>query len=454
MTQSPAERTKTPEHILASFVTRLTYEQVPKESVETVERAFVDTVGVTLAGAVADAGKRAIAIAQPVTADDGGVTLLGTGQQAALTDAVLANGTAGHALDFDDLSWAMDGHPSVPLVAPALALAEQLDASGKDVITAFAAGFEAECYIAEPVSPAHYEQGWHPTATFGTFGAAATAAHLLGLDAEATERALNIAASMPSGLKRNFGSMTKPLHAGLAGRSGVTAARLAAEGFTADDAAISGARGFWDRYGDGATRVADPPGDPWRLVETGISIKAYPCCYFTHTSIAAAQQLVEDHAIVPADVERIRTVTSRGAGDALVHPIPETELEAKFSMEYALACGVASDRIGLATFEPATIRDPTIQQVRERAVFEVDESLPYKSNLATVTLTTTAGETYEATLEEPPGTPNNPLTEAELRAKFVDCATRAVEESVAADTFERLLSLRDQASVRDILAVL
>ncbi|WP_336361694.1 MmgE/PrpD family protein [Haladaptatus sp. ZSTT2] len=454
MTQSSAETTQTPEDVLATFVAGLSYKDVPESTIETIERAFADTVGVTLAGVVADAGKRASAIATPTAPENGGVKILGTGTHAALADAVLANGTAGHALDFDDLSWAMDGHPSVPMVAPALALAEQLDASGKDLITAFAAGYEAECYVAEPISPTHYELGWHPTATFGTFGAAAAASQLLGLSAEETKRALNIAASMPSGLKRNFGSMTKPLHAGLSGRSGVTAAQLAAEGFTADEAAVSGSRGFWDRYGTGAERVAKPPGDPWRLVETGISIKAYPCCYFTHTSIAAAQDLVSTHDIEPADVEQIKSTASGGAGDALSHPDPQTGLEAKFSMEYALACAVALDTVSLDAFEDDAIGEETVQRVRERAIFEVDESLPYKSNDVLVELTTTDGDTYEATLTEPPGTPNNPLSDAELRAKFIDCATRAVSESVAEETVDKLLALRDQPSVRDIVAPL
>jgi 2-methylcitrate dehydratase PrpD len=441
-----------PEATLAAFVADLTYDAVPEAARTTVERAFVDTVGVTLAGAVADAGARAGTLATRV--GEGETTVLGTGETASLTDAVLANGTAGHALDYDDLSWAMDGHPSVPLVAPALAVGELVDASGRDLMTAFAAGFEAECFVAEPVSPTHYELGWHPTATVGTFGATATAASVLGLDAEATARALCIAASMPAGLKRNFGTMTKPLHAGLAGRSGVTAALLASEGFTADDAAVSGDSGFWDRYAAGAEGVVDPPGDPWRLAETGISVKAYPCCYFTHTSIALASTLATDHGLAPDEVERVESTTSRGAGDALVHSEPETGLEAKFSMEYALAAALVFDRVGLSAFEPAAIADPEVQQVRERASFVVDDALPYKSNHARVVVETTGGERYEATLDDPPGTPANPLSESELREKFVECATHVLDRSAAERAFADLRSLRSRDSVRDLLGAL
>jgi 2-methylcitrate dehydratase PrpD len=449
MTPADGDR---PEATLAAFVARLTYDDVPDAARTTIERAFVDTVGVTLAGSVADAGARAAVFATSV--GTGETTVLGTGETASLTDAVLANGTAGHALDYDDLSWAMDGHPSVPLVAPALAVGEYVDATGADLVTAFAAGFEAECYVAEPVSPTHYEQGWHPTATFGTFGATAAAASLLDLDERATARALTIAASMPSGLKRNFGTMTKPLHAGLAGRSGVTAALLARDGFTADETAISGDRGFWDRYAEGAARVADPPGDPWRLEETGISIKAYPCCYFTHTSIALASQLADDHGLAPDDVERVEATTSRGAGDALVHADPETGLEAKFSMEYALAAALVFDRVGLDAFDSEALADPAVQHVRERASFVVDDSLAYKSNHARVAVETVDGERYEAELPAPPGTPANPLSESELREKFLECATFVLDRPAAADAFADLRALRKCESVRDLLASL
>lgn len=167
-------------------------------------------------------------------------------------------------------------------------------------MTGFIAGFETACYLAEPISPEHYERGWHPTATFGTFGATAATCSVLGFDADATHRALAIAASMPSGLKRNFGSMTKPLHAGLAARSGVTAALLARDRFSADATPISGDDDFFDLYGGGATKTPTPPGEPWRLRTEGIHVKYYPCCYFTYTSITATAALADEPSL--ADV--------------------------------------------------------------------------------------------------------------------------------------------------------
>jgi 2-methylcitrate dehydratase PrpD len=234
----------------------------------------------------------------------------------------------------------------------------------------------------------------------------------------------------------------------------VTAALLARDGFTADEAAISRDGGFWDRYAEGAERVADPPGDPWRLEETGISVKAYPCCYFAHTSVAVASALREAHGLSPDDVERVETTTSRGAGDALVHPDPETGLEAKFSMEYALAAALVFDRVGHGAFEPTAIADPAVQRVRERASLRVDDSLPYTSNHARVVVETTDGRRYEGTVDEPPGTPANPLSEADLKEKFLECATSVLARPTAEAAFADLRALRSCDSVRDLVAPL
>jgi 2-methylcitrate dehydratase PrpD len=260
-----------PEATLSDSVATTSYENVPRDACETIRRAFLDTVGVTLAGALDDAGATAFTAEGIDSEAASAATVLGVGTERPPTQRALHTGTASHALDYDDLAWAMDGHPSVTLVPPLPVLAEETDAGGEDLITAYAVGFELECALAAPISPDHYKAGWHATATFGALGATAAAASLLGLSAAETRHALNTAASTPAGLKRNFGSMTKPLHAGLAARSGATAARLAAIGFTADADAVSGDRGFWDLYGPdergdfafGPRRVG--AGRPWYL---------------------------------------------------------------------------------------------------------------------------------------------------------------------------------------------
>lgn len=440
----------TPSAVLASFLTDLEYEAIPDRAVRLAERCFVDTVGVTLAGAGEGAGAAAHALAR--AEGTGETTLLGGEGTAPRSAALLANGTAGHGLDFDDVSWGMDGHPSVTLVPPALAVGEAVDATGEELLAAFVAGFETECYLASAISPAHYERGWHATATFGTFGAAAVAARLLGATATETRHALNAAASFPAGLKRNFGSMTKPLHVGGAVRAGVTAAALAVEGFTADATAIGGDRGFWDLYAgaDGVGSPAALPPDRWAILADGVHVKKYPSCYFTHTSIANAVDLATEYDLSPREIERVHVTASQGAIDALAHDDPATGLEAKFSLPYTVAAGLVRHEVGLAAFEDEAWTDPTVDAVRERVQYEVDPDLPYDAHESHMRVET-ADAVHERHRTDPPGTHENPLSRAALREKYETCASRALPAAAVDRTWASLDDLRSVASTRALL---
>jgi len=195
-----------PEASLSDFVVTVTYQDIPDCARENIRHAFFDTVGVTLAGALDDAGTAVFDINGVDSSSTSAPMILGSESNRSPSDRALHTGTVSHALDYDDLAWAIDGNPSVTLVPPLLVLAEEAGASGEDLMTAFAAGFEIECALADPTSPDHYEDGWHATATFGALGATAAAASLLDLSAAEARHALNVAASTPAGLKRNFGS--------------------------------------------------------------------------------------------------------------------------------------------------------------------------------------------------------------------------------------------------------
>lgn len=441
----------TPSARLADFVSELMIDDIPAEAVREAERCFVDTVGVTLAGAAEGAGATAARIATT----EGSTTVLGRNQTAPITDAVLVNGTAGHGLDFDDVCWGMDGHPSVTLVAPALAIGERIDATGQDLLAAFVAGFETECYLSGPISPGHYERGWHATSTFGTFGAVATAVSLLNLSPPSVRRALNIAASMPAGLKRNFGSMVKPLHVGQAVRSGVTAALLATDGFTADPAAIGGEGGFWDLYAgpEGVDEEATYAlGERWALLEEGVNVKKYPCCHFTHTGIANVVDIVGEHGIDPDEIHRIVVTASRGADDALVHDDPVDVLAAKFSMPYTLAYGAVHGTVDLAAFESAALADERVEAIRRCVDFETDTDLEYDSLASSVRVEINSGNIYERQRSTPPGAPGTPLSRSELREKYEMCASRALPTPAVDRTWAALDSLRELDTVRELLA--
>lgn len=445
MSETIPENKRKLDQELASFVADLSFEEIPDEAVRSAERAFVDTVGVTLAGAAEGAGSTAIDAFAAMVGNCGDTDVLGTDRQLPVTDAVFVNATAGHGLDFDDVTWGV-WHPSVPIVAPALSAAADADASGKRAIEGYVAGYETQVYLASALLPAHYEKGWHATATFGTFGAAAAVATVLNLDEEQTRHAMNIAASMPAGLKHNFGSMTKPMHAGQAARSGYTAAMLAAEGFTGADTAVGGDRGFCDLYsgGEGPTFDELPQlGDRWGLVKDGIEVKKYPCCYFTHPSIAAALDIREEQDLAAEDIMSVHVTTSQGAADALHYENPKTGLEGKFSMHYPVAVALAKGEVTLTTFDDENIDDDAVQLVRQTVTFEVDSELPYDPFMTTVVVETTDGETYTRQREEPPGTPSDPLSDDELREKFEMCANRAPSNIDAQAAYEVLDSLRD-----------
>lgn len=440
---------------LGQFISALSFADLGKEAVRYIERCFIDTVGVTLAGSTADPSRKARAI-MTNSNDDGEATLIGTGTTASTSDAAFFNGIASHALDFDDVSWAMDGHPSAPLVTAILTISEVSDISGKEAIAAYMAGFETMCYLSAPISPSHYKIGWHATSTFGTFGAAAAAASVLGLSAEETRQGLNIAASLPAGLKRNFGSMTKPMHVGHATRSGVTAALLAADGFTADSRAVGGERGFLELYGGTEDfQYGDFPqlNDIQGLTESGVHIKKYPCCYFTHTSIDATIDIVKENDISPIGISQIETVVSRGAVDALPHEDPSTALEAKFSMPYTVAYAAVNRSLGLEAFEHSALKDQQVRRVQKHVSLRSDNDLPYDEHAATVCLSTGDNE-YKRTLTDPPGSHDNPLNDEELHQKFTSCASTVMEESKVEVVLNRLDGFRTESSVADLVAKL
>src|SRR5437867_9302477 len=251
---------------LAEFVVKTTLRDCPESAIIQVRRAALDTLGVTLAGA----GEPAAVGVRGVVRAEGGTplcTVFGTSLRTAPTWAALANGTAGHAHDFDDTNFALMGHPSVPLLAAALAAAEAETATGADVVLGYLIGFEISAALGLALNPDHYTRGWHATSSIGTLGCAAATARIMALDVAQTRHALGIAASMASGLKENFGSMTKPYHAGHAAHSGVLAAALAREGLTASEAALDGRQGYAAAFS--ATTLADTAldglGQRWQL---------------------------------------------------------------------------------------------------------------------------------------------------------------------------------------------
>lgn len=440
---------------IATWARELRFPDIPGKAVRTAELAFVDTVGVTLAGSTFGAGKRAGDLAQQLTARrNGDVRVLGRDFEASLTDAVFSNGTAGHCLDWDDFTMFTPGHPSVTTIPAILGIGDIKSVSGKEALEALVLGWQVHCYLGAPICPGHHDRGWHSTATLGVFSAAAATAYLLDLDVDAFIEAMNMAASTPAGLLRMHGTMTKPMHVGQALRSGVSVALLAERGCTADGNAIGGENGFFDLYAhrEGPDLDALSAIDTeWSILAKDVNVKKYPSCGFTHTIIEGARQLTERHDIQSDEVDTIRIVGSELGRKALKHDDPDTTDQAKFSAHFAAAIGILRDRIGVKAFGPANLDDPEIETLRRRVTYEIDADLPEGSNTTTVHITRTSGETYSVTIENPPGHPENPLSDEEFRKKFITAATMSIDEKSARITYEQLDSLR---SVDDVTAVL
>jgi 2-methylcitrate dehydratase PrpD len=416
--------------------------------------AVVDTVGVTLAGAAEETGR----IVQQVVATEGGEAcrILGASVRASATGAALANGTAAHALDYDDMCFVSLAHPSAPLVAAGLATAELAGASGRALLDAYIIGFEIEARLGRLMNPRHYQRGWHCTSTLGTIGAAATASRILGLDAGAVGHALAIAASEASGLKENFGTPVKPLHAGLAARNGVLAALLARGGLTASAQALDGPQGFLTamdgEHSDFGGALEDL-GVSWEIVETGITVKLYPSCAATHPTLDTVLRLRQQAGFAVDEVEGIEVDVDSITPGVLIYERPASGLEAKFSMPFCVAAAVTYGRVGLDTFDADHLRDPRVTALMSRIAMHVDPALGVTApplTEARVTIRLRDGRTLTGTANGARGYPTQPASEAELATKFMACASRTIDESSAARALELL---RQIESVDDISSV-
>ncbi|MDA1183788.1 MAG: MmgE/PrpD family protein [Acidobacteria bacterium] len=428
---------------LAEFVAGA---DVPDEGRAAACGAVQDTIGVMLAGSAEPVASilRRTALAEVA---EGPASLFGTPHTTSATWAALVNGTAAHALDFDDMCWTSMAHPSAPLVAAGMAVAESIGASGRRVLEGYVVGFEIEAALGRAMNPSHYEQGWHCTSTIGTIGAAAAAARVMGLGPEATGRALAIAASEASGLKENFGTMVKPLHAGLAARNGVLAALLARHGLTASRRAIDGPQGLLVAMlgGDGDLEAPlSALGHRWEIVDEGITVKLYPSCAGTHPTIDTLIDLRRELDLGPDDIAAVDVGVDAVMPTVLIHDRPTSGLEAKFSLHFCAAASLAHGRVGMDVFEVSGLQDPVVQGLIPRVTMRVDDALIGASpplTHARIKVTLSDGRTLERAVSGARGYPDRPASREERDGKFLECAARCVSPAAAARALDYLKTL-------------
>jgi 2-methylcitrate dehydratase PrpD len=394
-------------------------------------------------------------------------TLLGFDFKACPSDAALVNGASGHADDYDDtqLSTSPDRiyglltHPTVPVLAAALAIGETIDCSGRALLEAFVAGFEVECKLAEAIKPEHYTGGFHTTGTIGAFGAAAAASRLLDFDEDEVRCAMGMTASMSAGIRVNFGTMTKPLHAGRAAFNGVVACQLAQKGFTADREALDGPWGFLHVLGHGADpeKLVGKLGTPYALLDPGASIKMYPCGSLGQPSMDTLLAIVVEEDLTPDDVRAIRLRAGPNILEPLRYTHPVNGLQAKFSLQFGLASILVNRRASLREYTTEVVTSPAVQRAMAKVTTHLD---PEVAGLGTekmrsiVEVELQGGQVIRRVADTARGTLEKPVTTGELDAKFRECASFVLANDKVETTLALIRRLADVASLHNLTSLL
>jgi len=438
---------------MSEFVSSVEYGDLPADALRVAKQSLLDYFGVTLAGSVEPVGKIIRSYLEEV-GSVGSSTVIGFGLKVSCKDAAFANGVLGHALDFDDSNPSLLGHPSVPVAPAVLAVGELLEASGKDLLLAYSVGVEIECKLGLAVNPAHMARGWHCTSTLGAFGATAAAGKLLGLDSEQMTYAFGIAASESAGVRANFGTMTKPFHAGRAAENGVVAAMLAKNGFTSNKNALEEEFGYLKvTTGEYNKGVMEKLGNPWELVTPGIYYKLYPCCHYGHAAINALLSIIREKRLDSENVESIEVGATQAIYDNLIYHEPKTGLEGKFSMQFFMADALLGRGIRLEDFTDDRVRDPKIVEFMKKTKFqvhpEINKLVPYGlgAAISRVKVKTKSGEEFVKD-----GMPTAGLEE--LKQKYEICAGYVLPEDKIRESMKLVLDLEKLDNIHKLMQLM
>lgn len=453
----------------AEFVERISFGAIPTEVVRVGTRCLLDGLGLFVAGSE----EPTVQLLVDDAAQTGGrpdALLLSKGNTkvpAALAARVL--GTAGHAHDWDDSQVSIDPahvyglltHPTIPPLSSALVMAQKLGRlDGKTFMLAFLTGFEVECKISEWMLPQHYLKGLHSSGTVGTFGAYAAAAKLLSLRGDKLRSGFGIAASFAAGIRCNFGTMTKPLHVGRAAENGVTAALLAARGFTADPDALDGPWGFYAVQGGGVSseKVSQGFGKVWTIVDPGVSIKPYPCGVLTHPTIDLMLKLVTENDVKPDDIEAVKVYAGTNILNPIRYPIAANHLQAKFSLPAALAMIALARKAGKGEFSEKFVGATPMQTMQKRITTELDpeiEKMGFDKMRSRIVIRLKDGRQAEGWADERyRGGPENPLSDADLEAKVRSCCEGILEEEQQSTLIENAWTVTRSMDASQLMQIL
>ena len=412
-------------------------------AIERAENAVIDTIACMLIGSQHPVTERILAaVAQW---GNGNSTIIGCPHKTAAPWAALVNGTSAHAIDFDDYNETPSfTHPSSVILPALLAIAEEQDKSGADVLDAFIVGVEVIMRIGEAVNPSHYKLGWHATSTIGALGAAVSSARLIGLDSNAISSALSIATSHASGYNSQFGTMAKPLHAGFAAHTGVLAAQFAAMDISASTTTLDGKWSFLSLLSTKEVQDFDNAleklGRKLAIEEYGLTIKPYPCCSAIHRAIDGILDLRTEYNLSPADVAAITVRIPAAYADILPFVFPESDTEARFSMTYCVAVALFSGDLLPVDFTMKAIKRSEIRALislitMKRHSGTTQNQDIQKPDIVTIELKT--GRILERIVDKPLGSIDRPFDKTELQAKFTHCA----QDILGQERCSKLISL-------------
>jgi 2-methylcitrate dehydratase PrpD len=400
---------------LAQFIRQTTYSDLPSDVIHQAKRCFLDWMGVTLGGCRSPLASILLELVQ-CSGGNQQSTIIGAGCKTTSLQACLVNGSASHALDYDDVHMGVLLHPSAPVIPVIMALGEAGHRNGRDVIEAFVVAYEIEAKLGLALGTKHYDRGWHATATLGRLGAATAAAKLLGLDHQQICYALGLAATQASGLRQVFGSMAKPLHAGKAAEDGLFSALLAQRNFTCSEDTLEGRFGFFHVLGQEDVRpelAVEKLGKPFEVMSN--TFKPHASCTLTHPAIDSALDIRRESHL-DEEIASVLCRVPKYTLDAAGQVAPTTGLAAKFSVYYCVALALLEGRTGEDQFTDSQVRRPELARVRALVTAEVVPS--FSNTEAEVVVRTKDGREFKAHTTKPKGDPSNPISDEELGAKF------------------------------------
>jgi len=437
----------------------------PKHVKRKAVEHMADGFAVMLAGSRTDCSKKLVDLLTKYRRS-GSSTLIGFGVKSCPWDGALVNATSGHADDYDDtqLSASPDRiyglltHPTVPALAASLAVGEEVGCSGTDFAEAFITGFEVECKLAEAISPEHYKRGFHTTGTIGAFAACAASSKLLRLGEEELRYALGLTASMSSGIRVNFGTMTKPLHAGRAASNGVIASMLAERGFTSDLNSLDGQWGFMRVLGEGCDtgKILGKMGNPYALVYPGASVKMYPCGSLGQPSMDTLLEIVREEDLRVDDIAQIRLRAGPNILEPLRYKRPVNELQAKFSLQFGLASMVVRRKAGLREYTDEFVRSPEVKEMMEKVETLLDTELAamgVDKMRSVVEVELLDGRVIRRLADIARGTPEKPLKEAEVHEKFRECASFVLNQEITEKAYVTIKDIQGLSDIRKLTSL-